>query len=686
VSRLAAAVACLLALAGASCSKVPLHDIEAGFALADATWFAEEETLFVFFEVFAEQGIGEESVVEVTYATDDERVPWTPLVDLPQVHTHVPVDCGDHALCGSASLHVARRPREVGIRMRYHRQGELALDAYPVFNVVERGPPDTHRSLVVYGVFDETNQRVQWRARHQLPTLRNERVEELGLRRHFVVRDQRFGTADLASPRNPYSYGVACPSSFVATELPDLETEDRARFNWEDLPLGASEASTVCAEATVTDATGTFTTGAIARKNPEVRPAFPVLRSPARDATPVKFFLGPCDRTISAEYEALLRQRLLLGDIPTTCTDGWQQPGFVAELVVAFRDAVEAQRQFGNDMVLVVALNQDESGVAEAVEEALVQVVPDERLRSSPRLAGAFVLDSTARGLSLPELSPVTLWCPSTLSLDQLPDASSRSCAIAPEEPDVELGPLSFGDIPILPSREQYLDFIATYSADQAGSVDALTFRTPEFATITDHVDVGDFGVATFLNNERIEADGDDAFSYCVGEAPQLFVFRTDRMLSEAFADAIERACEELQLPEETCAAAEVGLAPLEGLPDWHNAFGERTYELGVFWEFPFLMQMQYQLIQAGSVSAFGFSVPFGIATPGESYYGTEIWTQEEFSLADLLTQCSRFCDHPTFDSAGVYHVTDPFRSTYAHTCYLPRYPELGDAGFPRDP
>ena len=55
-------------------------------------------------------------------------------------------------------------------------------------------------------------------------------------------------------------------------------------------------------------------------------------------------------------------------------------------------------------------------------------------------------------------------------------------------------------------------------------------------------------------------------------------------------------------------------------------------------------------------------------------------------SLENLLTQCRRFCDHPTFDSAGVYHVTDPFRTTYAQACYLPDYPALGDSGFPSDP
>ena len=95
---------------------------------------------------------------------------------------------------------------------------------------------------------------------------------------------------------------------------------------------------------------------------------------------------------------------------------------------------------------------------------------------------------------------------------------------------------------------------------------------------------------------------------------------------------------------------------------------------------------MEYRAVLAGAINAFGFSVPFGIGNPEESYYGTEVWLDDEFSLDPTLSQCRRFCDFPTFDSAGVYHVSDPFRTTYAHACYVPAYPALGDSGFPLDP
>ena len=675
----------LLSLGALSCGKVPIYGVQAGFTLADASWFAEEETLFIFYQVNAEQGLREPSVIEIKYATDDERIGWTPIEELPKVHTHLAVDCGIDSLCGSTSLHLPIAPREVEIRLRYHRDGDLALFADTVFNVVGLGEPHSQRSLIVYGVFEETNQRVQWRGRHQFPTVRNERAQALGLRREILIQNQSYGTVGQGQADNPYKYGVECPDTFVASNLPELWTDKRAAFNNDELPVAASDASAVCADATVTDAKGLFTTGAVGRKNPEVRSAFPVLRSPIRDATKIEFFLAPCDEVISPPHENMQLQRLLFENQPVYCIDDWQQPGFVDSLVVAMRDAVEAERPAGNDMVLVIGLHQDDLGVSEAVEEALAQVVPGERHRSSPRLTGAFVFDSTDHGLTDPDLASATLWCPATINFDEIPDASVRSCALAPDIPDLELGPFSFGALPILPTREQYLDFIDTYSKAQAGEVTALTFLAPEFPAISDHVDLDEYGVVTFLNGENFPAEADDAFSYCVPEEPEIFVVRSDLMQSPAFANTLLQACYYGLVPYDLCAYSGLGLLPIELLPDWHNLVGESNYEVGLFWDFPFLLRLEYRAVLAGAVSALGFSVPFGIGSPEESYYGTDLWQKNEFSIKSL-TQCDRFCDHPTFDSAGVYHISDSFRDAYAHACYVPAYPVLGDSGFPIDP
>lgn len=675
------------ALGLGSCNKVPIYAVNAGFNVADTAWFEDEETLFVFWEVQAEQGLGDPSVVEITWATDTERVDWTPVVDLEMVHTHVPVDCGHDELCGSASIHIPLEPREVQLRLRYHVDGELALEPDTVFNVINSGPSHSSRSLVVYGVFDETNQFVQWRGRHQFPTLRNEHATDLGLRRWFSVDEQTYGTAVVATEGNPFAYGIRCPEDFVDAAIDGVETERRAAFNDQSLPLAASDDALVCGASTVSDATGRFTTPAFAHKNPEVRPAFPMLRSPIEQAARVDFFIAPCTRVISEDHEEMQRQRILRPNLETTCSEGWQGDDWVDDLAAQISDAIEARRPQGDDMVLVVGLHRDEPGLADAVEEALLMVVPEERHRASPRLAGAWVFDSATREVS-PDLTSSTLWCPAEVSDDANPlDPALRSCPIAPDNPDLELGPFSFGTLPILTDRADYLDFIDTYSKRQAGEVKALEFSTPYFATTTEHIDLGSFGTITFLNDESIDADPTDAFSYCPVDSPLNVFFRSDIIADAGFYDLIAADCDEGVLDPTFCDAAAAGVLPLSFLPEWHGLAQESRYDLGIFWDFPFLLRMEFEAFLAGQGSAFNFSVPFGIGTDGEQYLGTFTWTTETFSLEDELGHCTRFCDHPTFDSAGVYHVTDLFRATYASSCYRPVYPDPEeDYGFPRDP
>lgn len=661
IGVLFAAVLCV------ACEKVPIVDINAGFSLADAAWFSEEETLFIFYRVGAEQGLGAESQVEITYLTDDGEVPWTPVSEFTTVHTHVPVDCGNKARCGSTSLHVARPPRQVGVRLRYHRDGELTLPAPVKLNVIGAGPAYSHRSLAVYGVFDEGNAQVQWRARHQFPTLRNEEVQELGLRRTFRISEPRYGDLDQAFDESPYGYAstLVCPGELTSLGWAPIETSARAVFQGEELPDAASTASIVCAQSTVTDAKGTFQAVALARKNPEVRAAFPALRNPIRTNTVLGFLLRPCARTISEPHHAMQVQRLLLDGSPEICIDNWRDPGFANQLAARFRTRIDEVRAQGRDMVLSIALHHDDTTgqLAGVIETVLLQVLPSERDKSSPRVSGAFVFDSFGYTLVRSQLKHLVLWCPAVQGddLDQLPSAALRSCPLLPDFPDLGLGPFRFSNLPILPTRAQYLNFIGRYSDAQAGRMRELLFLAPERTPISQNIQVGDFGVATFFNNEILTAAPSDAFSYCRPEDPRAsaVVFRT-------------------------------GLSPdplpLELLPEAHQEVPQVSYELGLLWDFPFLLRLQYEVVIAGAASAFSLTVPFGISTSDQAYYGTELWQGGEFPLSNALLQCTRFCDHPTFDSAGVYNVGTSFRGNYPKQCYRPRYPVPSDGGFPLDP
>jgi hypothetical protein len=553
------------------------------------------------------------------------------------------------------------------VRLRYHRDGELTLPASVKLNIIGAGPAWSHRSLAVYGVFDEGNTQVQWRARHQFPTLRNEEVQELGLRRTFRISDPRYGDIGQAFDESPYGYAFhpACPGELTPLGWAPIETLERAVFQGEQLPDAASVASIVCAQSTVTDARGTFQAVALARKNPEVRAAFPALRNPIRTNTVLGFLLRPCARTISDPHRAMQVQRLLLEGSPEICIDNWRDPGFADQLAARFRARIDEVRAQGRDMVLSVALHHDDASgqLAGLIETALLQILPLERDKSSPRVSGAFVFDSFGYALARSSLKHLVLWCPASQGddLDQLPPAAQRSCPLLPDNPDLNLGPFRFASLPILPTRAQYLTFIGRYSDAQAGRMRELLFLAPERTPISRNVQVGDFGVATFFNNEILTAAPSDAFSYCRSEDPRVsaVVFRT---------------------------ALSAQPLPLELLPEAHLEAPQSPYELGLLWDFPFLLRLQYEVFLAGAATAFSLTVPFGISSSDQAYYGTELWQGGEFPLSNTLLQCTRFCDHPTFDSAGVYNVGTDFRGSYRRQCYRPRYPAPGDGGFPLDP
>ncbi|MBL8952550.1 MAG: hypothetical protein JNK82_17355 [Myxococcaceae bacterium] len=675
-----------LALAIAAC-KVPLNDIQAQFTLADATWFEQEQTLFFFWRLEAQQGLGELSQVEVTYRTDDVQQPWAVIQSLPQVHTHLPVDCGVNGRCGSGSLEVEKLPRDVSIRLRYHRDGQVFLNTVTAYSVVGTGEPHTNRSLLVYGVFDESNRRVQWRSRNVFPTLRNEEVTDLGLRRDFRVLSP--GVGDVTVPlENPYGYGMVpgCPAGLAPLGWAEVQTNDRASFATEELPLTASTSSGVCARAIVTDATGNFEAAAVARKNPEVRPSFPTLRSPVKEALPVGFVVKPCNRVISQPHLDMQVQRLLLAGVPTACIDDPRSPGLADRLAGQFRDGIDVARAQGRDMVLVLAYHHDDtSGLTSAVlEDALEQVIPVEIAKTTPRVVGAFVLDGYAYKMTRPAVARTVLWCPARFpvgfdgggvpvrpdagdDLDLLPNNAQQTCPLLPDSLELMLGPFRFTQLPILPTRAQYLTFIDKYSEGQAGRTTKLTFVAPERTPTSRNVDLGEFAVATFYNSENITAAPTDAFSFC-------------EALDAGFNNAVF-GLPNVMLPPEIPAAI-----PISFLPQLHAQFPLGTYTLGLLWDFPFLTTLEYETAVAGAASAFSVKVPFGIGVNGSNPYGSRVWEQTELALGKFLVQCTRFCDHPTFDSGGVYNVLSPFRTTYASSCYVPKYQVPPGERFPLDP
>ena len=132
----------------------------------------------------------------------------------------------------------------------------------------------------------------------------------------------------------------------------------------------------------------------------------------------------------------------------------------------------------------------------------------------------------------------------------------------------------------------------------------------PEYSVMSsgDRLEFGSFGSITFLDDEAIFAEPEDAFSYCNVESPLPVFVRSDILASPAFYASIAEDCANGNLDPTFCETAAAGVMPLSLLPEWHGWFGESRYDLGLYWDFPFLLRMEYEAFVAGAASAFSLS------------------------------------------------------------------------------
>jgi hypothetical protein len=681
-------------------TRVPLVAVNAGFDLADAVWFEEERTLFVFWRFAADQGLGPTSRIEIGIVTASGERPILPVADYTPVHRHVGVDCGVRGRCGSVSIALDEEPLAVPIQLRWHEEGQLVLGQDADLTIVRAGRPWLQRSAVVYGVFDGDNARVQWRLRHQFPNLGNHDVEALGLRRSFVVRDPRVGDLDdLARAGfvdNPWGYALfaSCPAEFVVHDEGPLSTDDRAIFSTVPVDDALVTRQVVCADADVTDATGTFTTTALARRNPDVVPAFPFLRTPVTDARPLRLTLVTCNNVVSEPHLQMQQQRLL-HDGAVECVDDLDDPGQQGAFTARLTELVERERPAGDDLIFSVVLNREDvdEDVAIALEQALNDVLVEERAKTSPRAVGAIVYDSATFPTRIAAAKPYLLWCPGDPGINDLTDFADPDvlnqiyhCAInldvaLPIDLPEPLDRLTIAQLPLLATRRQYLNYVALFGEGAVGATDKLTLLAPRRGADARDVALGftsvepdnpldpfpvdprsPFGstdLATFFDDEVLTVLPEETLSVCAGEA-------SVHVVVQANADEFPQS--------------------LDALPARHASDPQPRYLLGLRWDGAFYVRFDYRAVIAGATEVVGLTLPFAPSLPGTVNFREKLWTAASFDLRDELTKCRRFCDHPTFDNAGIYQVLQPFSPTYDNGCYAPCFPTPADGGFPDDP
>jgi hypothetical protein len=165
--------------------------------------------------------------------------------------------------------------------------------------------------------------------------------------------------------------------------------------------------------------------------------------------------------------------------------------------------------------------------------------------------------------------------------------------------------------------------------------------------------------IATFFDDEYLTLLPEERLSVCAGQASGNVV---------AQAEAAEPA------------------VPLDALPALHVGDPRPRYQLGLRWDGAFYLRFDYRAVLGSATEVVGLTLPLSPSLPGAVSFREELWTAATFDLRDELQKCRRFCDHPTFDSAGIYQVQALFSPAYENDCYAPRFPTPADGGFPDDP
>jgi hypothetical protein len=351
---------------------------------------------------------------------------------------------------------------------------------------------------------------------------------------------------------------------------------------------------------------------------------------------------------------------------------------------------INDERVVGDDMVLSIVLNREDAdeAVAAALEAILHDVLVEERSKTSPRAVGAVVYDSASFTQQFPEAKPSLLWCPAAFGVDDLAELVDPSvlnqlyhCALGldlavPIDLPQPLDRLTIAQLPLLATRRQFTNYVARYGENAVGETTRITVLAPRRGADARDVPLGtslvdteevidpfspfsSTDIATFFDDEILTILPEEALSVCAGGASGTVVVQ---------------------------AATDEPPQPLDALPARHAVDPRPRYQLGLRWDGAFYLRFDYRAVIGTTTEVVGLTIPFSPSLPGSVSFREELWTAASFDLRDELQKCRRFCDHPTFDSAGVYQVQTAYSPGYQNDCYAPVFPTPDDGGFPDDP
>lgn len=632
--------------------KLELLRIYADLPLFQSYWYEAEKTLFVFYRMKMTERVKPSALVEYQV----EQGIWTDVGRAPVIQKHHHVDCGPDQKCGSFSLKADKEPTQVGLRLRYSADGELADEFRSAPRVISQIAGTLDRSFYVYGIFDLTNRFVQWRGRNNFPGITHDEAMFFGLERPYSV-DGHHGLSESSeiSTVLPSHYGIIDPCSGTLLD-PNKKFSDIGEDIW--LQTAVPEAfPETCVTAHNFDASGPVDLSAVARKNPIVSPIEQDLTLRFTEAQLIPLIFATCESQ-DDDYLAFQKGRLAMPDTATTvCIES---SDFNAESIrqLLLAKIKEARAAVTKSVALTIILHYTKEAQAQEIESIIAKslaLVLDDSL--NPYVAATFVYDSFGKTAVPVAPKPAVIWCPTLNTLTQ----TLNSCYFSPAK--LVLGPLEVRVSPLLPD---YPSFLELDERQKSGiKVQKLRVLTPAEPSNEGKLEItaaeGE-GYWIFHPDDKLNMKGSEYYSYCQ---------KADPTLSLAF---------HMVSSEEGSKDAEPSF--LQNLSIDHNKrLKDEVAQIGLFTPYPFYLAIDYRnTLAIGPKGLTGLLTIDQRKVPVNEELGSRILAEERIPMRKVLSRCTQYCKNPSFDDTGTYLLGRPWYQEFQTKCYEPKIPSFEGA------
>jgi hypothetical protein len=666
-----------LVLAAAACRKVPLRDDAGSISHGSIHWFENEKTAFLFFSIAEAPERLTDPVYEYSWVgqTKDGGTVSFPLTEIDlssAVHEHALVSCGGGAVCGSFSFPAEYQLVSAFFQFRYDRSSDQALQtALSPFNHAAGSTADAYSALL-YGVFDKDNGHTQVRVHHNFGTPASDEIARFGMTRRFQVSDPvLFEPAD-ADTIDEHRETVGSPLMFPASFCQGAGAAAKhftGDSYWQDTLLDpATGARGACFNTRYLDRNSKPVLEAdlasYAFRNPEVADSTLSFRTPLVPVNEIPVFVKVCDDEPSAsgmiDQEFLTYQKFILGMVnrpEDLCfriggmTDFKQDfEKHIADRLVAAKTA----NQTGGDFMFIVLLHEkfsEEFLVLQGiVADALTSAVKTEELYVSPRLVGSMIYSGSTHFTPSANQRKYITWCPQELLAGFFdPLLGSQNCVTSPSG-DLDLTVINFvAPMGALPSLADYKRYVKEYGDAGLARNPDLAFYSP-LLSANSQVEVE--SRITFFDSQR--------FSLAAGEYAKVCSERLDRAVTSFY----------VRTPDQPKSIESIPLFDMNA--SWLSDDAQGEYRIGIEWEFPYWGGIEYTSALTGKVVTV---VPFQRSFKSYEALGDPKWQTETWNFGKYVQKCSKYCDNPAFDEAGIYQPQSVWRVPTLDRCQIPAPP-----------